>query len=51
MGKERNKNQNLKCRNFHSALTEVQKDKEKSQVQNRGFFIAKIYKNIISQQI
>lgn len=26
MGKERNKNQNLKCRNFHSALTEVQKD-------------------------
>ena len=30
MGREGNKNQNLKCRNFHGILVEVQKDNKKS---------------------
>ena len=47
MGREGNKNQNLKYRNFHGALMEVQKDKKPQGC--RGFFIAKIYKNVISQ--
>ena len=39
MGRERNKNQNLKCRNFHGTLVEVQKDNKKAS-EYRGFFIA-----------
>lgn len=30
IGREGNKNQNLKCRNFHGALVEVQKDNKKA---------------------
>lgn len=30
MGREGNKKQNLKCRNFHGTLIEVQKDKKAS---------------------
>lgn len=30
MGREGNKNRNLKCRNFHGILVEVQKDNKKA---------------------
>ena len=30
MGRERNKSRNLKCRNFHGILVEVQKDNKKA---------------------